>query len=157
MASYPQAFVNFTTHRNVFDVVDAADPNTIQNEVLAIQGAIGLNPSLSTSPLSTGTFVRTSNQWTTLNDRLANIEQGIVSDSHTQYIRRTGGELIVNASGATVALTVQGAVNQGVNLMEWKDTTGNVLASVSGTGKITASALNVPDTNNLTVVSIWGS
>lgn len=154
-ASYPSSIRSFSTKRNILDVVDAADPNGIQEELVAVEVAIGVSPNISTSPLSTGTFSATSTIFSNLTARLANIETGIVSDSHTQYIRRTGNEVIVNATPTNVVFSVKGAALQSANLQEWKDSSNNVVASISGTGTLTASYINYVEFQNQLISSIW--
>ena len=86
---------------------------------------------------------------------MANIETGIVSDSHTQYIRRTGNEVIVNATPTNVVFSVKGAALQSANLQEWKDSSNNVVASISETGTLTASYINYVEFQNQLISSIW--
>lgn len=154
-ASYPSSIRSFSTKRNILDVVDAADPNGIQEELVAVEVAIGVSPNISTSPLNTGTFSATSTIFSNLTARLANIETGIVSDSHTQYIRRTGNEVIVNATPTNVVFSVKGAALQSANLQEWKDSSNNVVASISETGTLTASYINYVEFQNQLISSIW--
>ena len=156
-ASYPSAVRPFTTKVNVLDIVDAADPNSLQEEVVAIESTIGLNPALSTSPSASGTFVTTSTQYATLVQRLANIETGIVSDSHSQYIKRTGNELLTNAVSTNVGLTIKGAASQNANLQEWKTSANATVASVSSSGSIYASGLNAPELDHATLIAIFGA
>jgi hypothetical protein len=154
-ASYPSAIRSFSTKRNILDVVDAADPNGIQEEIVAIEAAIGVNPNISTSPLSSGSFAATSTPYANLSARLANIEIGIVSDSHTQYLRRTGNEIIVNAISTNVVFSVKGAASQSANLQEWRDSSNNLLASVASDGTFTAKSINYIEFQNQIVSSIW--
>lgn len=155
--AYPTNFAQFTTKRNTFDTIDASDPNSIQSEVLAIENAIGLNPALSSAPSSTDVFIKISNQFQTLNDRLNNIESGIVGDSHTQYIRRTGNEAIINTAPNNIPLIIQGANSQSGDLQRWISSTGVVLASVSANGTFNAKSVVSTDSNNAIVVSIFGT
>lgn len=105
MATYPVFVVNFTTHKDG-DVVASADPNTIQAEVAAVEGTLGVMPHVSTANPSTGTYSNVSKTYASVAARLANIEQGIVSDTHTQYVHVSGGDTIAPAAG-TVGLTVK--------------------------------------------------
>ena len=154
-ASYPSSIRSFSTKRNTLDIVDAADPNSIQEEVIAIEGILGVNPNISTAPLSTGTFVTTSTAYTNLTARLANIETGIVSDSHTQYIRRTGNETITNATASNVALTVKGAASQTADIQQWKNSSGTVLASIEADGTFIAAYIESTQIENQIVASMW--
>ena len=154
-ASYPSSIRSFSTKRNTLDIVDAADPNSLQEEVIAIQSVIGVNPNISTAPLSTGTFVTTSTAYTNLNARLTNIETGIVSDSHTQYLRRTGNEALVNATASNIGLIVKGASSQTADLQQWQSSSGTVVARVKSDGTFSASALDSTEIQNQIVASIW--
>ena len=88
-AVYPGTIKTFTTKVNVADIVDASDPNTLQDEVVAIEATLGVNPSTSTTPSPTGSFNATSNSFASVSARLANIETGVVADTHSQYLRKS--------------------------------------------------------------------
>lgn len=154
-ASYPSSIRSFSTKRNVLDIVDAADPNSLQEEVVAIETIIGVNPNLSTAPSSGGTFANTATTFSSLTARLANIETGIVADTHTQYIKRTGNETITNATASNVALTVKGAASQSASLQEWKTSANALVAKIDASGTLTASSLSSPEIDNLNLLAIW--
>lgn len=103
VASYPSAIRVFTTKVNVTDIIDASHPNLIQEEIVAIQTSLGVNPATSTTPSSSGTFTATSTAFSNLTSRLANIETGIVADTHTQYVKKVDGTV-------TTASTASGVV-----------------------------------------------
>jgi hypothetical protein len=155
-ASYPLSVRPFSTKTNILDVIDAADPNSLQEEVVAIETVVGINPALSTAPLDATGFVRTSTQYNTIVQRLANIENGIVGDSHAQYVKKAGNETITNAVASNVALTVRGATSQSANLQNWR-TSGNVtVASVSSAGVITATSVVAPEVEQAIILGIFG-
>jgi hypothetical protein len=155
-ASYPLSVRPFTTKVNVLDIVDAADPNSLQEEVVAIETTLGVNPALSTTPVSSNSFAN-STQFTTLVQRLTNIETGIVADTHTQYIKRTGNEVITNATASNVAFTVRGATSQSANLQNWRNAGNTVVASVSATGVVSApNGLVAAEIDQLAILSIFG-
>jgi hypothetical protein len=156
-ASYPLSIRPFTTKVNVLDIVDASHPNSLQEEVVAVETTLGLNPALSTTPSSSNAFAN-STQFATVAARLANIETGIVADTHTQYIKRTGNEIITNATASNVGLTVKGASAQSANLQNWTNNSNSVLASVSSAGVISApNGLSAPQLDQLAILSIFGS
>ena len=111
-ASYPSSVKVFNTHVNVTEIIDAGHPNTIQEEVVAIQTALGADtltggsPLTSTAPSPSGTFDATSQTYDSLALRLANIETGIVSDAHTQYATKstltTKGDIYVATSSGNI-------------------------------------------------------
>jgi hypothetical protein len=102
-ASYPATIRSFTTKVDVRDIIYAADPNDLQDEVVAIQTILGVTPSLSTTPSASGTFNASATTFASVSARLANIETGIVADTHTQYLKK------VDAS-VTTASTSSGVV-----------------------------------------------
>ena len=155
-ASYPASVRSFSTKRNTLDIIDASDPNGLQEEVIAIQSAIGVSPALSTSPSATGTFATNATSFSTLTARLANIETGIVSDAHTQYIKRTGNETLTNAIATNVGFTVRGATSQSANLQNWKSGSGTIVANISSDGTLTASAVSSPEITRLIIETIFG-
>lgn len=122
MASYPSQAITFTDKVNTVDVIDATHPNLIQDEVVAIENILGSNPHISTAPSPTGAFTPTSYTFSTLTARLANIETGIVSDAHTQYVRKTSdsSNTITAGSASTKGLILKGAASQTANLQEWQ-------------------------------------
>lgn len=154
-ASYPSSIRSFSTKRNTLDIIDASDPNGIQEEVVAMQSVIGVNPNISTAPLSTGSFSNTSTAYASLVARLANIETGIVSDAHTQYIRRTGNETIVNSSASNVGLTIKGATSQSADLQQWRDSSNNIVARVKADGTLTPTTLDAVEIDNQIISSMW--
>jgi hypothetical protein len=145
-ASYPSSIRVFTTKVNVTDVVDASHPNSVQEEVVAIQSTLGASPQISTAPSSGGSFTATSTTFGSVNARLANIETGIVSDAHSQYLRKAGdtGNIITAGAATTKGLVVKGAASQSANLLEFQNSSGSVLSAVNASGTFTG-AINLPD------------
>ena len=103
-ASYPSSVRVFTTKQNVVDTVDASHPNSLQEEIVAVESALGLNPATSTTPNPSDTFNGASNAFATVSARIANVETGVVADSHTQYVRKTADGTQSNKISAGVAL-----------------------------------------------------
>jgi hypothetical protein len=142
MASYPSAIALFPTHVNITEIIDASHPNNIQGEVVAIQTELGLNPATSTTPSPSGTFVATSTAFADLVARLANIETGIVSDAHNQYIRKAGdtANIITPAASTTKGLVIKAAGGQTANLQEWQDSTSTVVTRIDSSGALIGTA-----------------
>jgi hypothetical protein len=155
-ASYPSAIRSFSTKTNVLDIIDASDPNSLQEEVIAIESSLGINPALSTTPNPSSGFTATSTQYSTLAQRLANIENGVVGDSHTQYIKKAGGEIVTNVTASNVGITVKGAASQSANLQEWKNSANTNVASVSPSGTLTVTSISTPELDLLNILSIFG-
>lgn len=154
-ASYPSSIRSFSTKRNTLDIVDASDPNSLQEEVVAIESTLGVNPNISTSPSSSGSFANTATTFASLSARLANIEIGVVSDAHTQYIKRTGNETLTNAVASNVGLIIKGATSQSADLQQWKTSTNNIVARLQSDGTFTPSKLDAVEIDNLTVMGMW--
>jgi len=139
-ASYPTNVVNFGLDKvNSVDLIQAADPNTLRAEVVAIETAVGATPSLSTAPSSSAAWYNDARDYGTVTARLANIEAGIVADTHTQYVKKTGGSSIVIGSSSTVGLAITAATSQSADLMQWKNSSGNVVTRVGPDGILYAA------------------
>ena len=140
-AVYPSSVKVFPTHVNVTEVIDAGHPNTIQDEVVAIESTLGTNPALSTTPDPNDIFIDTSTNLGTVSDRLANVEVGVVSDSHTQYIRKSGdtANVIQPTLATTKGLVIKGAVSQSAHLLEIQNSSGTVVAYIDASGNLTAT------------------
>jgi hypothetical protein len=134
-ASYPSSVKAFTTHVNVTEVIDAGHPNSIQDEVVAIESTLGTTPSVATAATASG-WANTATDYTTVSGRLANIEKGVVADTHTQYIRKAGdsANVITVGSSTTKGLVIKSAVGQSVNLVEWQDSAGTILSYIDSNG-----------------------
>lgn len=139
-ASYPGNVVNFGPDKvNSTDLVVANDPNTLRAEVVAVETTIGTSPSLSTAPSSSASWYNDGRDFSTVTARLANIEAGIVADTHTQYVKNVGGSEIIISSASTVGLSITAASSQSSDLMQWKDSDGNVITRVGPDGILYAA------------------
>lgn len=136
MATYPSQIKTFVNKSNVVDLIDASHPNLLQEEVSAIQTVIGTTPARSTTPSASGTFIATQTDFDNVKLRLANIETGIVADTHSQYIKKTsdGSNVIIPTNASTKGITVRGFQAQTANLQEWQQTVAvtNVVAAGGG-------------------------
>ena len=139
-ASYPGSVRTFTPKVNIVDLIQAADPNSLFEEVTAIESVIGTSPSIATAAVASG-WANTATDYTTISGRIANIEKGIVADTHTQYVKVAGGSTVVTSDAGVTGLIIKGSVSQSANLQEWQDSTGTVVAYVDASGKF--SAVNV--------------
>lgn len=153
-AYYPGNIKNdFSTKTNNVTIVDASHPNTLQDEVVAIETIIGTNPHYATNVYtSSGYSTASTSSFSDLKSRLTNLEVGIVGDVHTQYVKVAGGSTIASATSTVKSLILKGASSQTANLQEWQNSSGTVLASVSAAGGLTDSVIT-PKLDNLYVVA----
>ena len=143
MATYPSQIKTFVNKSNVVDLIDASHPNLLQEEVSAIQTVIGTVPARSTTPSSSGTFISTQTDFDNVKLRLANIETGIVADTHSQYIKKIsdGSNVVIPTNATTKGITVRGFQAQTANLQEWQQTVA-VTNVVAAGGGVTFTAAN---------------
>ena len=143
MATYPSQLKTFQNKSNTTDIIDASHPNTIQDELAAVQSTLGTVPYRSTTPSPSGTFTATATDFDTVKARLANIETGIVTDTHSQYIRKTAdnANVITPTNTTTKGFVIKAISGQTANLQEWQAvaTITNVVAAGGG---VTFTAAN---------------
>jgi hypothetical protein len=154
-ATYPAAVKSFTPKVNVVDLIQAADPNSLFDEVTAIESVIGTTPSVATAATASG-WANTATDYTTINARLANIEKGVIADTHTQYVKVAGGSTITASAAGVTGLIVQGASGQTANLMEWKNNAGTVMAKIDPAGNFTAINIAGGGTSGVDTVLLLG-
>jgi len=148
VASYPNSVVNFGPNKqNTVDIIDAADPNTLRVEVVAVEATIGVTPSLSTAPASSATWYNDGRDYSTIVGRLANIEAGIVADTHVQYVKKAGGSTIA-PSASTVGLIIEAATSQTADLMQWQSSDGTVVTRIGPDGTLYANGAQVGGTGS---------
>ena len=143
MATYPSQIKTFVNKSNVVDLIDASHPNLLQEEVSAIQTVVGTNPARSTTVTSSDTFISTQTDFDNLKSRIANIEKGVVADTHSQYIKKTsdGSNVIIPTNATTKGITVRGFQGQTANLQEWQQTVAVTNVTAAG-GGVTFTAAN---------------
>jgi hypothetical protein len=158
-ASYPSSVKVFTTKVNTTQVIDASHPNSVQDEVVAVQNTLGVSPNVSTTPSISGSFNGTSNTFGSVSARLANIETGIVSDAHTQYIRKTSdsSNTITTGGAALTGIIVKGSASQSANLQEWQNDSGTVITAIGPTGALTGYTPNSTYTTKGDILAATGA
>lgn len=154
-AAYPSQVKSFTTKQDFIDTVDAADPNSLQDEVVALETTVGTNPHISTAPASSGTYVGTVVTYASVAARLANIEQGIVGDTHVHYAKLAGGSTITSSAAAVVGLTFKAITSQTGNFVTFRDVSNNVIGFISAAAA--ASFASVAVTGSVTAASHIGT
>jgi len=161
-ASYPSSVHVFTPHVNTIDVIDASHPNILQDEVTAIESTLGTTPNVSTTPATTG-WTGTSTSFSSVAARLANIELGIVGDSHSQYVKNSvitaKGDLIVGSAAATATNLSAGTTGQVLSVdptqtsgLKWINPSAGYTAPTIGTTSI-PSGTTVSTLNGVTLTS----
>jgi len=134
MAVYPDGVKSFTTKEDFTDLVLAEHVNALQQEVTAIQATIGTLPQVTAG--YAGTFDEATVTFATLKARIANIEQGIKGDVHTQYTHNTGNDTIQASNATVIPLRLQGFTNQTADLLQFKNSSGTILTKVDNAGKV---------------------
>lgn len=153
MAVYPGSVKVFTTKANVVDLIDASHPNVLQDEVAAIQTTLGVMPHLSTTPNPAGTFTATSTTFASLAARLANIETGIVADSHTQYLHLAGGDVMQGSAAGTIVQRIRARSDQSGALLRVESNDTNTAYLQVTTGGVAMSSATVGGSSVLTVAN----
>jgi hypothetical protein len=156
-ASYPGTIKIFTPKVDNITPVYAEHPNSLQDEVVAMQKIIGLKPHVSTTSNPAHTFLATANDWYDpatnpdeslrgLVGRLANIETGLVADVHSQYLKRIGGDEIQPGSSITTGLRIRCAASQTAPLLQFLDVGGTQKAAFAPDGSLSVNNLTVNGT-----------
>jgi len=136
VATFPSQVKVFVNKSNVVDLIDASHPNILQDEVNAMQTVMGTNPARSTTVTSASTFISTQTDFDNIKARIANVEAGVVADTHSQYIKKTsdGSNVVIPTNATTKGFIVRGFQAQTANLQEWQQTVAvtNVVAAQGG-------------------------
>ena len=164
-ASFPSSVRSYVPRVDLVDTVIADNVNSLQEEIRAIETVIG-TAATNQNPLAstwTGTFNTTTN-WTTIYDRIANIEAGLVNGvSSGPYVNIVGGSTITTTTNKGLVLR---AGASSLNLLE-SYSSANVLGfnlDASGIPKVATgnvlyvgssdyTALTTADTNNTTLAN----
>jgi len=114
-AVYPGSVKTYTDKVNGVNIVDAADINSVQAEVTAIETGVGTSPATTTLGASVGSF--TTTPAASLTARVSNLEAGLTSDiTSTTFAGATDGSHVGytllytgNYTSAPGALSISGA------------------------------------------------
>jgi hypothetical protein len=69
-AVYPHQYKSFTVHKNLVEDIDASHVNNLQDEVVAIQQTLGINPHQDTA------LKMKTNSWSSVASRLDAVQRG---------------------------------------------------------------------------------
>lgn len=163
--SYPGTIKTYTDKVDNVSVVQAADINSVQAEVTAIETAIGTSPATSLIPGNTGSY-NASGVSTSLSARVGNLEAAITGNSAdgskigwtqlatgsvgtSNSISVTGSSynrlvVVVNCTDATagsaITMTVNGCTSSKYGHMSFATTPGGAGSSAGGGGVPITSA-----------------
>lgn len=140
MASYPSVVKTWVARRDLLDLVVAADVNTLYDEVTATQQELGTSPRVSPT-WGGGTFTSSTTNWNSVKERLANIENGVYT-SINERVDTSGGSTIVSGANSTVSLTIRAKSGQTANLLEVRNSSSTVVASVTPSGTLYAAVID---------------
>ena len=158
-ASYPAVIrTSFTIKKNFADNINDYDVNDVQDEIKAIETAIGVLPTQSTINSSSVVYDNAGTNFSSVSARLANIEGGIVGDSHSQYLKLAGGSTITSTAIGTVSATIKAMSGQTAHLLDFRDSSNALGTYVDASGALYAGGALVAgsqDVNNLYVLMMF--
>lgn len=128
--AFPGATRAFTPKVDLVNTIYADHVNALQEEVGAIEDTLGTGTLTSDY---TGSFVATTD-WTSVSDRLANIERGLANGvASAPYVRSTGGDTL-QAQAGTVGLVVKSASGNSANLFEARSSSNTLGFRIDSNG-----------------------
>ncbi len=156
-AAYPASVKSFTTKVDFADTVLAEHVNTLQLEVNAVQANLGT--LIKTGSGWVGEFDLVTTNWDSLKDRIENIEYGL-GEVYNDYVSLSGGSTILSSGNSVVGLTVKAKSSQTANILEVRDSSNNVTASVTSAGVLrygSATVATVTGSETLTNKTMSGT
>jgi hypothetical protein len=141
MTEYPARVKSWTARRDLQDLVVAADVNTIYDEVTAVEQNLGAGGVAISPTWGSGNFDSTTTAWSNLKDRLTNIEAGVYT-AFTDRVDVGGGSTIQSLSNSTVGLTLRAKSGQTANLIEVRNSSNALVASVDVSGNLVANLID---------------
>lgn len=126
-ASYPTTVKSFTTKVDFTDTVLAAHVNSLQEEVVAVQTELGTDVAVGSGWV--GVFDQVTTNWSTLKDRITNMEYGI-QDAIDAGIPTGGstGQVLTKTSSSNYAVawqTIDALPSQSGNAGKYLTTDGS--------------------------------
>jgi hypothetical protein len=132
-ASYPASVKSFVTKVDFADTVLAEHVNSLQEEVNSLQANLGT--FIKTGSGWVGSFDQVTTNWSTLKDRLANIEYGL-GTVFNNYVSLSGGSTILSNGNSIVGLTVKAKTSQTANIANFTNSSDSVVTFVNSSGNI---------------------
>jgi len=109
MATYPGSLKTYTNKVDGVDTVLAADINSVQSEIQAIEAELGTTPKTSIIGNTAGTYTTNGSGITTVSARLTNLEAGLTANaadgSRIGYTQIDSKTLTATGSGGSVSFT----------------------------------------------------
>lgn len=138
-ASFPTSIRTFTNKVDLVDTVLADHVNALQDEVRALE--INIGTGLKTSTF-TGTFTSGTSSWSSLSDRLNNIEAGLVNGTGavSPYVKKVGDS--IQPPSGTVGLVLKTTAGT-ANLFETRNSANALGFSVDSAGTPKVGSANV--------------
>jgi hypothetical protein len=140
-ASYPGSSVSFTPRVDLTDTVVANDVNSLYAEVTAIANTVGLTPQTRSANWGIGSFSSANTSFSTVASRIQNAENGVFTVIN-DYVRLSGGSVVLPTGTSTVNLALRAATSQTANLLEARNSSGTVVASIGPAGAFRALSID---------------
>ena len=105
-ATFPTSVRPYVSRTDLVDTVIADNINSLQEEIKAIEGALGTTATNQNPLVSTwsGTFSQ-GLLWSTISDRFANLEAGLINGvTNAPYVNVSGGSTITTSSNKGLIL-----------------------------------------------------
>jgi hypothetical protein len=140
-AIYPSGTKTFTPKVDAQDPVIASDVNLAYLEITAIENILGSDTNNPTVSTWSGSFNQETTNWSTVHSRITNIERGVLT-AFNDRVKSSGGSTVANTSA--VGLTLQSALLATGNLLEVKDSGGNLRTAINSAGYIVGISGGTP-------------
>ena len=133
---YPNNIASFPASNPRIDgvsIVTAIDVNSTYQEIIAVESTLGTNPQTrpAATPWTTAVPLDTTTVFTTVRDRISNVENGL-NIVYNDYVKKSGGTTIISSAVGIVSLTVAPVASQTADLFQ-------AVVSGSPVTKITAA------------------
>lgn len=142
---YPNNIASFPASNPRIDgvsIVTAIDVNSTYQEIIAVESTLGTNPQTrpAATPWTTSTPLDTTTVFTTVRDRISNIENG-VNIVYNDYVKKSGGTTISSTTATTVGLTLAPGAGQTADLLQ-AVVGGVTIMKIDKTGKLWTTAFD---------------
>jgi hypothetical protein len=136
--AYPNAVASFPSNPRVdgVSIVSAIDVNSLYQEVVAVQSILGINPQTrpAATPWTTTVPLDTVTTYTTIRDRISNVENGL-NIVYNDYVKKSGGTTIQSSGVGVVGLTLAPIANQTADMFQTV-VSGATLVKITAAGKL---------------------